>query len=58
MALWERREAEDHFGAINQFSSEIRRTFGAIDTSGGRGSVIFVPVRGLTGFLNICRKGL
>lgn len=49
MASWKHQEAENHFGAIGQFSSEISLTFGAIDSSGGSGSVSFVSVRGLTG---------
>lgn len=49
MALWKRREAENHFGARSQFSSGMGPTFGAIDSSGGGGSLIFGSVRGLTG---------
>jgi hypothetical protein len=43
------RKAENHFGAISRLSREIRLTFGAIGSSGGNGSVIFVSVRRLTG---------
>jgi hypothetical protein len=49
MALWRHREATNHFGAMGQFSSEIRLTFGAINSSGGSGGVNFVSVRDLTG---------
>jgi hypothetical protein len=49
MALWKRREAENHLGAISPFSSEMGPTFGEVDSSGGSGSVIFGSVRGLTG---------
>ena len=50
MALWKRREAENHFGAISQFSSGMGPIFGAIDSSGGSGSVSFVSVPRLTGY--------